>query len=159
MEEDIHGNNILKEYMSIVSRRKSLVNGYMISIQLSPIVDYVYKMYHVLNRRQKYIFHSAIENITKRKSWWRNAFMCMKDYGAKKGIGKIRIIHLIGQKVSFARRSICLCMRILIWKKLEFYWRRCLINVVIQSKIFRKYCIYHAHSLYIDGLRAAFYHQ
>ena len=23
----------------------------------------------VLNRRQKYIFHSAIENITKRKSW------------------------------------------------------------------------------------------
>ena len=28
--------------------------------------------------------------------------MCMKDYGAKKNIGKIRIIHLIGQKVSFA---------------------------------------------------------
>lgn len=24
--------------------------------------------------------------------------MCMKDYGAKKNIGKIRIIHLIGQK-------------------------------------------------------------
>lgn len=35
--------------------------------------------------------------------------MCIKDYGAKKSIGKIRIIHLIGQKVSFARRSICLC--------------------------------------------------
>lgn len=50
----------------------------------------------------------------------RNAFMCMKDYGAKKGIGKIRIIHLIGQKVSFARRSICLCMRILIWKEQEY---------------------------------------
>lgn len=33
------------------------------------IVGHVYKMYHVLNRRQKYIFHSAIENITKRKSW------------------------------------------------------------------------------------------
>ncbi len=69
MEEDIHGNNILKEYMSIVSRRKSLVNGYMISIQFFQIVGHVYKMYHVLNRRQKYIFHSAIENITKRKSW------------------------------------------------------------------------------------------
>ena len=27
------GNNILKEYMSIVSRRNSHVNGYMISIQ------------------------------------------------------------------------------------------------------------------------------
>lgn len=66
---DIHGNNILKEYMSIVSRRKSLVNGYMISIQFFQIVGHVYKMYHVLNRRQKYIFHSAIENITKRKSW------------------------------------------------------------------------------------------
>ena len=75
MEEDIHGNNILKEYMSIVSKRNSHVNGYMISIQLSPIVDHVYKMYHVLNRRQKYIFHSVIENITKRKSWRRNAFM------------------------------------------------------------------------------------
>lgn len=120
MEEDIHGNNILKEYMSIVSRRKSLVNGYMISSQFFQIVGHVYKMYHVLNRRQKYIFHSAIENITKRKSWRRNAFMCMKDYGAKKGIGKIRIIHLIGQKVSFARRSICLCMRILIWKEQEY---------------------------------------
>ena len=75
MEEDIHGNNILKEYMSIVSRRKSLVNGYMISIQFFQIVDHVYKTYHVLNRRQKYIFHSVIENITKRKSWRRNAFM------------------------------------------------------------------------------------
>ena len=53
----------------IVSRRKSLVNGYMISIQFFQIVGHVYKMYHVLNRRQKYIFHSAIENITKRKSW------------------------------------------------------------------------------------------
>ena len=31
--------------------------------------------------------------------------MCMKDYGAKKSIGKIRIIHLIGQKLSFARRE------------------------------------------------------
>ena len=120
MEENIHENNILKEYMSIVSRRKSLVNGYMISSQFFQIVGHVYKMYHVLNRRQKYIFHSAIENITKRKSWRRNAFMCMKDYGAKKGIGKIRIIHLIGQKVSFARRSICLCMRILIWKEQEY---------------------------------------
>lgn len=39
------------------------------------IVDHVYKMYHVQNRRQKYIFHSVIENITKRKSWRRNAFM------------------------------------------------------------------------------------
>ena len=34
-----------------------------------------------------------------------------------------------------------------------------LIGMVIQSKISRKYCIYHAHSLYIDGLRGAFYHQ
>ena len=75
MAEDIHGNNILKEYMSIVNRRKSLVNGYMISIQFSKIVDHIYKMYHVLSRRQKYIFHSAIENITKRKNWRRNAFM------------------------------------------------------------------------------------
>lgn len=33
MAEDIHGNNILKEYMSIVNRRNSHVNGYMISIQ------------------------------------------------------------------------------------------------------------------------------
>ena len=73
--EDIHGNNILKEYMSIVSRRNSHVNGYMISIQLYQIVDSVYKMYHVLNRRQKYIFHFAIENIMKRKSWRRSAFM------------------------------------------------------------------------------------
>lgn len=39
------------------------------------IVDHVYKIYHVQNRRQKYIFHSVIENITKRKSWRRNAFM------------------------------------------------------------------------------------
>lgn len=54
MEEDIHGNNILKEYMSIVSRRKSLVNGYMISIQFSQIVGHVYKMYHVLNRPASY---------------------------------------------------------------------------------------------------------
>ena len=69
LEEFCLKNNILKKYMSIVSKRNSHVNGYMISIQLSPIVDQVYKMYHVLNRRQKYIFHSAIENITKRKSW------------------------------------------------------------------------------------------
>lgn len=75
MEEDIHGNNILKKYMSIVSKRNSHVNGYMISIQFFQIVDHVYKIYHVQNRRQKYIFHSVIENITKRKSWRRNAFM------------------------------------------------------------------------------------
>ena len=61
--------------LEVVSKRNSHVNGYMISIQLSPIVDQVYKMYHVQNRRQKYIFHSVIENITKRKSWRRNAFM------------------------------------------------------------------------------------
>ena len=30
--------------------------------------------------------------------------MRMKDYGVKKIIGKIRIIHLIGQKVSFASK-------------------------------------------------------
>ena len=82
----------------------------------------VISIYDEYGRRYtwKHIFCSAIENITKRKSWRRNAFMCMKDYGAKKGIGKIRIIHLIGQKVSFARRSICLCMRILIWKEQEY---------------------------------------
>lgn len=79
------------------------------------------QMYHVLKGRQKYIFRSAINNITKRKNWRGNAFMCMKDYGAKKNIGKIRIIHLIGQKVSFARRSICLCMGILIWKERQYY--------------------------------------
>lgn len=121
MAEDIHGNNILKEYMSIVNRRNSHVNGYMISIQFSKIVDHVCKMYHVLKGRQKYIFRSAINNITKRKNWRGNAFMCMKDYGAKKNIGKIRIIHLIGQKVSFARRSIRLCMGILIWKERQYY--------------------------------------
>ena len=54
MAEDIHGNNILKEYMSIVNRRNSHVNGYMISIQFSKIVDHVCKMYHVLKGRQKY---------------------------------------------------------------------------------------------------------
>lgn len=64
-----------EKYMSIVSKRNSHVNGYMISIQFVPIVDHVYKMYHVLNRRQKYIFHSAIENITKKKNWRKNAFM------------------------------------------------------------------------------------
>ena len=43
MAEDIHGNNILKEYMSIVNRRNSHVNGYMISIRFSKIVDHVCK--------------------------------------------------------------------------------------------------------------------
>ena len=75
MAEDIHGNNILKEYMSMASRRNSPVNGYMILIQLSQIVDRDYKMYYVLSRRQKYIVHSVIENITKRKNWRRNVFM------------------------------------------------------------------------------------
>lgn len=51
MAEDIHGNNILKEYMSIVNRRNSHVNGYMISIQFSKIVDHVCKMYHVIKGR------------------------------------------------------------------------------------------------------------
>ncbi len=108
------GNNILKEYMSIVSRRKSLVNGYMISIQFSQIVGHVYKMYHVLNRRQKYIFHSVIENTTRMKNWRRNVFMCMKEYGVMRRVGKIQIIHSIGQRVNFAKGVDNICMNILI---------------------------------------------
>ena len=48
----------------------------MISIQLSPIVDHVYKMYHVLNRRQKYI-HIKI---------------CMKE---QKRIDLVYILHIL----------------------------------------------------------------
>ena len=60
---------------SVISIYDEYGRRYIISIHFFQIVDHVYKMYHVRSRRQKYIFHSVIENIMKRKIWRRNAFM------------------------------------------------------------------------------------
>lgn len=79
------------------------------------MLDPACKMYYVQNRRQRYICHSVIESTAKKKNWRRNVFMCMKDYGTKKSIGKIQIIHLIGRRVNFSKRAECLCVKKCTW--------------------------------------------
>ena len=54
------------------------------------------------------------ENTTRRKNWRRNVFMCMKEYGVMRRVGKIQIIHLIGRRVNFAKGVESICMNILI---------------------------------------------
>lgn len=56
----------------------------------------------------------AIENTTRMKNWRRNVFMCMKEYGVMRRVGKIQIIHSIGQRVNFAKGVDNICMNILI---------------------------------------------
>lgn len=46
---------------------------------------------------------SVIKNIEKRKGAHGSVFMRMKDHGMVQSIGKIRISHLIGWKVSFVK--------------------------------------------------------
>ena len=48
------------------------------------------------------------------KNWRRNVFMCMKEYGVMRRVGKIQIIHSIGQRVNFAKGVDNICMNILI---------------------------------------------
>lgn len=62
----------------------------------------------------EYICHSVIENTTRMKNWRRNVFMCMKEYGVMRRVGKIQIIHSIGQRVNFAKGVDNICMNILI---------------------------------------------
>lgn len=76
------------------------------------ILDYIW--HHVQSRKRKYICHSVIENTTRRKNWRRNVFMCMKEYGVMRRVGKIQIIHSIGQRVNFAKGVDNICMNILI---------------------------------------------
>ena len=70
--------------------------------------------HHVQSRKRKYICHSVIENTTRMKNWRRNVFMCMKEYGVMRRVGKIQIIHSIGQRVNFAKGVDNICMNILI---------------------------------------------
>ena len=76
------------------------------------VLDYIW--HHVQSRKRKYICHSVIENTTRRKNWRRNVFMCMKEYGVMRRVGKIQIIHSIGQRVNFAKGVDNICMNILI---------------------------------------------
>lgn len=75
-------------------------------------LDYIW--HHVQSRKRKYICHSVIENTTRRKNWRRNVFMCMKEYGVMRRVGKIQIIHSIGLRVNFAKGVDNICMNILI---------------------------------------------
>lgn len=76
------------------------------------VLDYIW--HHVQSRKRKYICHSVIENTTRMKNWRRNVFMCMKEYGVMRRVGKIQIIHSIGQRVNFAKGVDNICMNILI---------------------------------------------
>lgn len=76
------------------------------------VLDYI--RHHVQSRKRKYICHSVIENTTRRKNWRRNVFVCMKEYGVMRRVGKIQIIHSIGQRVNFAKGVDNICMNILI---------------------------------------------
>lgn len=49
-----------------------------------------------------------------KENWRRNVFMCMKEYGVMRRVGKIQIIHSIGQRVNFAKGVDNICMNILI---------------------------------------------
>lgn len=111
---DTHGNNISKKYTIIVSVRQSQGNGYMILILFFQIMVLDYIWHHVQSRKRKYICHSVIENTTRMKNWRRNVFMCMKEYGVMRRVGKIQIIHSIGQRVNFAKGVDNICMNILI---------------------------------------------
>lgn len=111
---DTHGNNISKKYTIIVSVRQSQGNGYMILILFFQIMVLDYIWHHVQSRKWKYICHSVIENTTRMKNWRRNVFMCMKEYGVMRRVGKIQIIHSIGQRVNFAKGVDNICMNILI---------------------------------------------
>ena len=44
----------------------------------------------------------------------KERFMCMKEYGVMRRVGKIQIIHSIGQRVNFAKGVDNICMNILI---------------------------------------------
>lgn len=111
---DTHGNNISKKYTIIASVRQSQGNGYMILILFFQIMVLDYIWHHVQSRKRKYICHSVIENTARRKNWRRNVFMCMKEYGVMRRVGKIQIIHSIGQRVNFAKGVDNICMNILI---------------------------------------------
>lgn len=76
------------------------------------VLDYIW--HHVQSRKRKYICHSVIENTTRMKNWRRNVFVCMKEYGVMRRVGKIQIIHSIGQRVNFAKGVDNICMNILI---------------------------------------------
>lgn len=65
-------------------------------------------------QKRKYICHYVIENTTRMKNWRRYVFMCMKEYGVMRRVGKIQIIHSIGQRVNFAKGVDNICMNILI---------------------------------------------
>lgn len=49
-----------------------------------------------------------------KENWRRNVFVCMKEYGVMRRVGKIQIIHSIGQRVNFAKGVDNICMNILI---------------------------------------------
>lgn len=106
--------DISKKCTIIVSIRQCQGNGYMILILFFQIVVLDYIRYHVQSRKRKYICHSVIENTTRRKNWRRNVFMCVKEYGVMRRVGKIQIIHSIGQRVNFAKGVDNICMNILI---------------------------------------------
>jgi hypothetical protein len=122
MAGDTHGNNISKKCTIIVSVRQSQGNGYMILILFFQIMVLDYIWHHVQSRKRKYICHSVIENTTRMKNWRRNVFMCMKEYGVMRRVGKIQIIHSIGQRVNFAKGVDNICMED--WKtKLDAFLR------------------------------------
>ena len=105
-----------KQYFKKVynhSQRKAEPRKWIYDIDpILMVLDYIW--HHVQSRKRKYICHSVIENTTRMKNWRRNVFMCMKEYGVMRRVGKIQIIHSIGQRVNFAKGVDNICMNILI---------------------------------------------